>query len=101
MVYINNNWVRSSQISILDVSDRDNYKWVTKFTPNTTTTSIPSPSASTNISQSNQSNLGVIIGGTIGSVFVVAISVSIVLLLYRRNRKNNAKPVIPTPNDWW
>ena len=85
---------------MLDVSDKVNYKWVIKFTPvspmsipsaptdNTTDTSPVSP-----VSPQSPKNLGAIIGGTIGGIVVVVVSI---FLLYHRNSKNKA---IPTPGD--
>ena len=69
---------------MLDVSDKDNYKWITKFTP-------VSPTDTSPVSPQSPKNLGAIIGGTIGGIVVVVVSI---FLLYRRNSKNKA---IPTP----
>ncbi|CAG8774850.1 42667_t:CDS:2, partial [Gigaspora margarita] len=49
------NLTLSSKIFMLDVSRKDSYKWVTEFTPNTTTTP-------------NSSNISLIVGVTIGSI---------------------------------
>jgi hypothetical protein len=76
---------------MLDVSNKDDYEWVTKFTPELPVTNTPPPSNPA----SSPTNLRVIIGGTICGIVVIAV-VSIFLLYRRYNSRNKA---IPTPGD--
>ncbi|KAF0528058.1 galactose oxidase [Gigaspora margarita] len=55
----------SSRIFMLDVSQKDSYRWVTEFTPNITTTAVSIPSTTIQ-SSSIISNSSLIIGGIIG-----------------------------------
>jgi hypothetical protein len=72
---------------MLDVSDKDNYKWVDDFIPAETTTSNSTQSPNPPI------NLGAIIGGTVGGVAVLVICASIIFLLYRRKKSKKDIPI--------
>ncbi|RIB14724.1 hypothetical protein C2G38_1633450 [Gigaspora rosea] len=70
----------SSRIFMLDVSQKDSYKWVTEFTPNiTTTTTTPTTTTTVTTSSSNTSsdskNTSIIIGATFGSIISLIIFV--------------------------
>ncbi|CAG8615933.1 17055_t:CDS:2 [Cetraspora pellucida] len=65
----------SSKIFMLDVSQKDSYKWVTKFVPNSTdqaTTIIPSPQ-----------NIGLVIGVTICGIILLAVFIAAMILLLK------------------
>ncbi|CAB4407957.1 unnamed protein product [Rhizophagus irregularis] len=64
--------VFSDQIHMIDVSEKNNYKWVKSFTPSITKTAYPTKSA--------------IIGGTTGGIATIIIIISVSYLLYRRKR---------------
>ncbi|RIB23255.1 hypothetical protein C2G38_2032904 [Gigaspora rosea] len=72
------NGTLSSKIFMLDVSQKDSYKWVTEFTPKTTTITTTKP-VSTTTSSSNTSsdskNTSIIIGAIIGSIISLIIFV--------------------------
>ncbi|CAG8736232.1 10688_t:CDS:2, partial [Ambispora leptoticha] len=56
---------------MLNISQKDSYKWVTEFTPNinvktTTTTTIPSNSFPSNTNISDPKNTGLVIGAIVG-----------------------------------
>ncbi|GET63867.1 hypothetical protein GLOIN_2v1880312 [Rhizophagus irregularis DAOM 181602=DAOM 197198] len=66
------------QIHMIDVSEKDNYKWVKSFTPNNT--NIVYPTKSHGIAHA------AIIGGTTGGIATIIITISVSYLLYRRKR---------------
>ncbi|UZO11986.1 uncharacterized protein OCT59_003537 [Rhizophagus irregularis] len=71
-------YILSDQIHMIDVSEKDNYKWVKSFTPNNT--NIVYPTKSHGIAHA------AIIGGTTGGIATIIITISVSYLLYRRKR---------------
>ncbi|CAG8758910.1 21021_t:CDS:2, partial [Cetraspora pellucida] len=68
------NGTYSSNIFMLNVSQKDSYRWVTEFIPNTTTTTTNSTISSSTDSKNTSLMIGVIIGSIIFLViFVTAI----------------------------
>ncbi|PKY51863.1 hypothetical protein RhiirA4_546801 [Rhizophagus irregularis] len=66
--------VLSDQIHMIDVSEKNNYKWVKNFTPLAYPTKSPGAAHAA------------IIGGTTGGIATVIIIISVSYLLYRRKR---------------
>ncbi|KAF0501092.1 galactose oxidase [Gigaspora margarita] len=68
----------SSKISILDVSQKNSYKWVTEFIPNTTTTTTitatTSNSISNNTKSSDSKNTSRIIGSIVSLIIIFVIA---------------------------
>ncbi|PKC08678.1 hypothetical protein RhiirA5_499791 [Rhizophagus irregularis] len=71
-------YILSDQIHMIDVSEKDNYKWVKSFTPNNTNI--------VNTTKSHGVAHAVIIGGTTGGIATIIITISVSYLLYRRKR---------------
>ncbi|PKK65593.1 hypothetical protein RhiirC2_853492 [Rhizophagus irregularis] len=87
------NIVYSDQIHMIDVSEKNNYKWVKSFTPNNTytiesasTTESASATKSANATKSPGAAHAAIIGGTTCVIATVIIIISVSYLLYRRKR---------------
>jgi len=91
---------------MLDVSDKNNYKWVTDFIPASippdSTSSFPgtstskAPASIPPISSSqSKNNLGAIIGGTVGSIVIII--GFIIFLIYYWERNRDIDYGIPTP----
>ncbi|PKY55276.1 hypothetical protein RhiirA4_474613 [Rhizophagus irregularis] len=79
--------VYSDQIHMIDVSEKNNYKWVKSFTPNNTyTIESASTTESENATKSPGAAHAAIIGGTTGGIATIIIIVSVSYLLYRRKR---------------
>ncbi|CAI2164823.1 18496_t:CDS:2 [Funneliformis geosporum] len=75
LIYKDNKYVFSNQILLLDVSDKNDYKWVTNFTPNTTAL-----------------ELGIIIKAVIVFIFVISI---IIYSLYRYKNRSSTNEHTP------
>ncbi|CAB4408080.1 unnamed protein product [Rhizophagus irregularis] len=80
------NIVYSDQIHMIDVSEKNNYKWVKSFTLNNTNIAYPTKSAIIGATKSPGAAHAAIIVGTTGGIATVIIIISVSYLLYCRKR---------------
>ena len=105
----------TNNMYLLDISQKDNYKWITKYNPLPSTQSATSNPTSTNPTSipntpntiittetpdpnpsASPSKTGIIVGGIVGGIigFVVSFGVIITVRyvsIYRRNKRNHPK----------
>ncbi|CAG8684581.1 25152_t:CDS:2, partial [Cetraspora pellucida] len=85
----------SSNVFMLDVSQKDSYRWVTEFAPNATTTTatISNNPISSNTESPGPKNTNLIIGTIIGSIislviFVIAIIFTLKFIDQRKKKRD-------------
>ncbi|CAG8615609.1 6933_t:CDS:2 [Gigaspora margarita] len=102
---------------LLDVSQKDNYKWVTTYDPtkqlqsaqpnSTTSTSSPPSNSSSNSSNNSSNNIAAIIGGIFGVLAGLIVLITIAVLIVKRyghsshpdlvtSQENSSNQPIPT-----
>ena len=85
---VNENNLPYPNISILDISDRNNYKWLDTFDPSSTNTKITNNTANAN----GKKNI-IIVGSAVGGAIFIVVLVVTVIFFSIKKRKGKAMKI--------